>query len=160
MNKAINLSKGPGIRIIPPAYLALFFSSGLYIQKNVILDDVFFRSQFTKGLGVVFFATGVFFLFTSVRQFVLNRTTLLLIRPASSLQTTGLYSITRNPMYLGMCMMYFASTCIEGNWWHVILFPLLFLILQEHIIKREERYLSLEFGEEYAAYRKRVRRWL
>jgi protein-S-isoprenylcysteine O-methyltransferase Ste14 len=160
MSKAINRSKGPGIRIIPPAYLALFFSSGMYIQKNVILDDMLFQLQFTKVLGVVFFASGVFLLFTSVRQFIINRTTLLLIRPASSLQTTGLYAITRNPMYLGMCLMYFASTCIQGNWWHVILFPFLFLILQEHIIKREERYLSLEFGEEYADYRRRVRRWL
>jgi protein-S-isoprenylcysteine O-methyltransferase Ste14 len=47
-----------------------------------------------------------------------------------------------------------------GNWWNIILFPLLLLIIQEYIIKREEKYLALEFGQQYEEYRRNVRRWL
>jgi len=96
----------------------------------------------------------------SLRQFFLTKNTLILIKPASSLQITGIYGITRNPMYVGLAILYLGITCLIGNWWNVILFPLLFIIVQEYIIKREEKYLELEFGKEYNDYKKTVRRWL
>ena len=63
-------------------------------------------------------------------------------------------------MYVGLAILYLGITCLIGNWWNVILFPLLFIIVQEYIIKREEKYLELEFGKEYNEYKKTVRRWL
>ena len=63
-------------------------------------------------------------------------------------------------MYVGLAILYLGITCLIGNWWNVILFPLLFIIVQEYIIKREEKYLELEFGKEYNDYKKTVRRWL
>jgi protein-S-isoprenylcysteine O-methyltransferase Ste14 len=102
----------------------------------------------------------LYFLVRSLRQFFLTKNTLILIKPASSLQITGIYRITRNPMYVGLAILYLGITCFIGNWWNVILFPLLFIIVQAYIIKREERYLELEFGEQYNAYKETVRRWL
>ena len=75
-------------------------------------------------------------------------------------RTTGIYGITRNPMYVGLAMVYLGITCFIGNWWNIILFPLLFLIVQEYIIKREEKYLEFEFGQQYDDYKRIVRRWL
>ena len=63
-------------------------------------------------------------------------------------------------MYAGLIFVYLGLTCIIGNWWNIILFPLLFLVIQEYIIKREEKYLVLEFGEQYEKYQSKVRRWL
>jgi Putative protein-S-isoprenylcysteine methyltransferase len=95
-----------------------------------------------------------------LRQFFQSKNTLILIKPASSLQTNGIYRISRNPMYVGLGIIYLGLTCFFGNWWNIILLPLLFLIIQEFIIKREERYLGLEFGQQYEEYKKKVRRWL
>jgi protein-S-isoprenylcysteine O-methyltransferase Ste14 len=63
-------------------------------------------------------------------------------------------------MYVGFAILYLGITCFIGNWWNIILFPLLIIIVQEYIIKREEQYLQLEFGHEYQVYKNKVRRWL
>ena len=63
-------------------------------------------------------------------------------------------------MYVGLAIVYLGITCFIGNWWNIIFLPLLFLIVQEYIIKREEKYLELEFGQQYDDYKRTVRRWL
>ena len=111
-------------------------------------------------MGAILLIVALFFLVRSLRQFFLTKNTLILIKPASSLQTTGIYGMTRNPMYVGLAIVYLGITCFIGNWWNIILFPVLFFIVQEYIIKREEKYLQLEFGEGYSDYKRTVRRWL
>ena len=160
MNNQFDKSKGPGIYIPPPLFYVLAFIAALFIQKHIPISDTLFHSFAIKVVGVFLLIAALFFLVRSLRQFFLTKNTIVLIRPASSLQTTGVYRITRNPMYVGLAIVYFGITCFIGNWWNIILSPLLFLIVQEYIIKREEKYLELEFGQEYESYKKTVRRWL
>lgn len=63
-------------------------------------------------------------------------------------------------MYVGLSLLYLGIACIIGNWWNFFLFPLLLLIVQEYVIKREEKYLVRRFGEAYLDYRRKVRRWI
>jgi protein-S-isoprenylcysteine O-methyltransferase Ste14 len=49
---------------------------------------------------------------------------------------------------------------LEGNWWAFIFIPLIIIIVQSYVIRGEENYLQRAFGEEYNAYRKKVRRWI
>jgi len=160
MSSEINKSKGPGVYIPPPLLYVLIFIAALGIQKTIPIDDTLFHQPIIKLVGVIFIIAALFFLVRSLRQFFLTKNTLILIKPASSLQITGIYRITRNPMYIGLAVLYLGIACLIGNWWNVILFPLLFVIIQEYIIKREEKYLAVEFGKEYNDYKKTVRRWL
>ena len=90
------------------------------------------------------------------------RTTVNPLRPerASALVTTGVYRITRNPMYVGMALMLLA--------WAVLLAspaalagPVTFIAYMNRFqIGPEEDALDTLFGPDYAAYRSRVRRWL
>jgi protein-S-isoprenylcysteine O-methyltransferase Ste14 len=160
MNNQIDKSKGPGVYIPPPLFYVLIFIASVFIQKRIPIADTVFHLMIVKVVGVIFLIIALFFLVRSLRQFFLTKNTLILIKPASSLQTTGIYAITRNPMYVGLAIVYLGITCFIGNWWNFILFPLLLLIVQEYIIKREEKYLELEFGERYDEYRGVVRRWL
>jgi len=130
------------------------------MQKIIPITDILFHRTVIKIIGAIFIIAALYFSVRSLRQFFLTKNTLILIKPASSLQITGIYGITRNPMYVGLAILYLGITCLIGNWWNVILFPLLFIIVQEYIIKREEKYLELEFGKEYNEYKKTVRRWL
>ena len=130
------------------------------MQKIIPITDILFHRTVIKIIGAIFIIAALYFSVRSLRQFFLTKNTLILIKPASSLQITGIYGITRNPMYVGLAILYLGITCLVGNWWNVILFPLLFIIVQEYIIKREEKYLELEFGKEYNDYKKTVRRWL
>jgi protein-S-isoprenylcysteine O-methyltransferase Ste14 len=153
-------SKGPGVFIPPPLFYILIFASAVFIQKVIPISDKIFHLPATKVVGAILLILALFFLGRSLRQFLLTKNTLILIRPASSLQTTGVYGMTRNPMYLGLAILYLGVTCFIGNWWNIILFPILVIVVQEYIIKREEKYLQLEFGQGYRDYRRTVRRWL
>ena len=159
INKA-GTSKGPGVFIPPPLFYILIFIAAVFIQKVIPITDKIFHLPATKVVGAILLILALFFLVRSLRQFFLTKNTLILIKPASSLQTTGIYGMTRNPMYLGLAILYLGVTCFIGNWWNIILFPLLFIILQEYVIKREEKYLELEFGQGFSIYKRRVRRWL
>ncbi len=160
MNRQIDKSKGPGVYIPPPLLYALIFVVALLIQKKIPLEDSLFRMPVMKITGAVFLSVALVFLIRSLRQFFQTKNTVVLIKPATSLQKSGVYSISRNPMYLGLAFLYLGISCCIGNWWHLILFPLLIIIMQEYVIKREEKYLEVEFGEEYQHYKNKVRRWL
>ncbi|MBS1729738.1 MAG: isoprenylcysteine carboxylmethyltransferase family protein [Bacteroidetes bacterium] len=160
MSASLDKSKGPGIYIPPPLFYVLTFIIALQIQKKVPISDMLFHTTIMKLLGVIFILGSLFFLIRSLRQFFITKNTVVLIKPASSLQTTGVYAITRNPMYLGLGILYVGITGLIGNWWNLILFPFLMLIIQEYIIKREERYLEAAFGQEYIQYKSKTRRWL
>lgn len=160
MAKQFDKSKGPGVYIPPPLFYVLTFIAAVFVQEKMPIPITLFRMVVTKIIGVVLIIVALVFLVKSLRQFFLTKNTVILIKPASSLQVTGIYAITRNPMYVGLAILYLAITCFIGNWWNIILFPLLLLIVQEYIIRREENYLKHEFGQEYESYKKRVRRWL
>jgi len=85
---------------------------------------------------------------------------LITIKPATSLQTTGIYSISRNPMYVGLMNLYIGLSFIIGNWWNFILFPALILFIQIVVIRKEEKYLEREFGTLFLQYKQKVRRWI
>lgn len=155
-----NKKDSPGVYIPPPLFYVLTFLAAVFIQKKFALDDAVFNLQFTKALGILLLAISFFFLVTSLRRFFLSKNTVILIKPATSLQTNGIYTISRNPMYVGLALIYLGLTFLIGNWWNLILFPLLFLVIQEYVIKSEEKYLARAFGTAYLDYKKTVRRWI
>ena len=80
--------------------------------------------------------------------------------PSTALVTSGPYRFTRNPMYLGFTLMYLGVTFWANAAWPLFLLPLVLVAMHYGVILREEAYMSTVFGEEYAAYRARVRRWV
>jgi len=68
---------------------------------------------------------------------------------ADELNTTGIYSIMRNPLYLGNYLMWVAVSMLTGNIWFVLLFTLVFWIYYERIVYAEENFLRNKFGQTY-----------
>ena len=81
-------------------------------------------------------------------------------RPTTTLLTRGPFRMSRNPMYLGMVVQYVGLALLFNSLWAIVLLPLALVVVQLTVIKREERYLEQKFGEEYLAYKARVRRWI
>ena len=150
----------PGINFPPPLIYAIIFLAAVFIQKKIPIDDHIFESRVTPFISILFFLLALNYCVRSMKQFIQTKNTIIPNKPASSLQTTGVYHTTRNPMYLGLVLIYLGLSCLIGNWWNIILLPLLLLIIQEYIIKKEEKYLGRKFGQEYIDYRHQVRRWL
>ena len=87
-------------------------------------------------------------------------TTLIPNRPASVFVTSGPYRWTRNPMYVSLALLYLAVALWMNSWWAVLLLVAVLFVIQSAVIRREERYLSAAFPDEYAEYRARTRRWI
>lgn len=81
-------------------------------------------------------------------------------RPVMALVVTGPYRLTRNPMYLGFTFLYLGVSLWVNTLWPLLALPVILLTMQWGVILREEAYLERRFGDEYRAYRARVRRWL
>jgi protein-S-isoprenylcysteine O-methyltransferase Ste14 len=90
------------------------------------------------------------------------RTTVNPINPAatSSLVIGGIYSLTRNPMYLGFLLALVGWATVLSNALAYLLLPAFIFYMNSFQIKPEERALASLFGEEFITYKSRVRRWL
>jgi protein-S-isoprenylcysteine O-methyltransferase Ste14 len=142
----------------PLIYAAVFFLS-ILIQKFIVLPKELFELTVTKILGWLFIA-GQIISVMAYMEFHKAKTTASTMRPVTSLQTKGLYTVSRNPMYIGLLLTYIGIALLVGNWWTIILIPLLIIIMNLYVIQREENYLERTFGKEYLDYKKRVRRWI
>jgi protein-S-isoprenylcysteine O-methyltransferase Ste14 len=78
----------------------------------------------------------------------------------NALVIEGPYRFTRNPMYLGLLLLYLGITCWFGFVGPLLLAPVLVWVIGVWVIVREERYLERKFGNEYRRYQAQVRRWL
>lgn len=71
---------------------------------------------------------------------------------ADQLNTLGLYSITRNPLYLVNYLMWLSICIITGSFWFVLVFSFIFWIYYERIIYAEESFLRKKFGNEFLGW--------
>lgn len=121
---------------------------------------MFFESGIAYIIGLLFIIIAVTITLPALIKFLTTKNTLITIKPAHSLQTSGIYSISRNPMYLGLLILYIGIAFLKGNYWTFILIPIVILVVTNLVILKEEKYLSRAFGMEYTEYRKKVRRWI
>jgi protein-S-isoprenylcysteine O-methyltransferase Ste14 len=77
----------------------------------------------------------------------------------TGLATTGPYAFTRNPMYVGWTALYLGLASVLNTAWLFVMFPGV-IATCHRVVRREERALEHEFGDEYRAYRREVRRYL
>jgi len=73
---------------------------------------------------------------------------------ADELNTTGLYSIVRHPLYVGNFFMWLGIAMLTENFWFTIAFVLLYVIYYERIMYAEEQFLIGKFGNEYTDWSK------
>ena len=79
---------------------------------------------------------------------------------AARLVVSGIYRVTRNPMYLGMIAMLIAAALAVGTLPFYLAAGIYFVVIDQAFCPYEERKLALAFGDEYLSYKNRVRRWL
>jgi protein-S-isoprenylcysteine O-methyltransferase Ste14 len=149
-----------GVKVPPPFVYVAGIVLGWLVHRAWPLP-IFDRPGAVRlALAVVFGLGWLVFCAPAFASFWRSHTTLIPNQPASVLVTTGIYSVTRNPMYLSLALLYLAVAMVLNSWWVVVLLPLVLLVIQRAVISREERYLARAFPHEYAEYRRRVRRWL
>jgi protein-S-isoprenylcysteine O-methyltransferase Ste14 len=75
---------------------------------------------------------------------------------AKELNTTGIYSMVRHPLYLGNGMIWMGLVCFLQNSWFILIFILIFWLYYERIMFAEERFLERQFGEKFKQWSAKV----
>ena len=105
---------------------------------------------------------GMAFLCSALLHFRSQGTTIDPLNPekAQSLVVSGVYKVTRNPMYVGLVWLLAAWCFYLGYVGAFLALPIFIFAMTQMQIKAEEHALQEKFGTEYANYMRRVRRWL
>lgn len=120
------------------------------------------RPQWRLFIAGALFAFGLAVSVLGLTAFRRARTTVNPITPeaASSIVSAGIYSYTRNPMYVGLTSILLGWAVWLWVPW-VALGPLVFILyIARFQIIPEERVLTAKFGRDYLEYSQRVRRWI
>jgi len=117
---------------------------------------------FSLIIAVLFAVAGVLLDLLSLRQFRKAQTTVNQLSPekASSLVRTGVFSHSRNPMYVGLVLILFGWAVWLAALSNLVVLALFVLAITEWQIKPEEAVLRSLFGQEYSDYCSSVRRWI
>ena len=148
----------PGVLIHPPVlmllHLLLAFVLGFAVPLSLPAPVP------VTAAGFLIVLAGLGFGFSAVRQFRNANTTLDPHGSVSVIVASGPYRFTRNPIYLGFVSVVIGLPLVFGDYWGVILAPLLLILLQRLVVSFEEAYLEAKFGDAYRLYKSGVRRWL
>lgn len=148
----------PQVKIIPP----LIYLAGLVagILLSLWLPTKWLPEWLAASLGVLLVLTGAGFTAPAVVNFRRSGTPIRPWETPTALVLDGPYKITRNPMYLGLALVYLGIAIAAQSLWAIIFLPVVLVIIQRAAIEKEEAFLAQRFGADYERYRKSVRRWL
>ena len=110
------------------------------------------------GGDLILLGTAIFAV--AVRNFSRAETPIPSTRPVQTLVTTGVHGLSRNPIYVGMFLIYVGIGVAVRSPWVLILAAPLAVTMRYGVVAREEAYLEWRFGDAYREYKARVRRWL
>ncbi len=146
---------------LPPLMLvgtiALAWLLDRFLPLGWEADDV---TNLMRGTGWALVGLAVLLDIWTIATLWRHETTVMPHKAASQLAVSGPFAFSRNPIYLGNVMIVFGLGFALGSRWFVLLSAVLFLLLQEFAIKREEAHLEANFPEAWARYKASVRRWV
>lgn len=147
---------------IPPPLVATLFGLLMWFAARHLPGTLKLNIEWRTALALVVLLAGVAICLAGVLSFRHARTTVNPLKPqtASALVSSGVYSYTRNPMYLGFAIVLIAWSIFLA--WPLALLGVLGFVMYMNLfqIGPEERALASLFGREFTQYCNQVRRWL
>jgi protein-S-isoprenylcysteine O-methyltransferase Ste14 len=147
--------------MVPPPAVAAVAALAMW-GISLVTPPLYMPAAVRLAACAAFALVGVVFSVAGVLSFRRARTTVNPTKPeaASSLVSSGIYDVTRNPMYVGLSFALFAWAIFLSSAWALLGLLAFVLYIGRFQIAPEERALSKLFGSEYTAYQAKVRRWL
>lgn len=151
----------PGVIARPPV---LFLAAGLlgYAADHLqpVILPVPAGDPIHRIIGVSLLVIGLAIAGLGIRDFWSAGTPVPTNRPTRALVINGIHGWSRNPIYVGMFLVYGGVGVAAQSVWMLLLALPLAITVRYGVVAREERYLEHRFGEAYRRYKARVRRWL
>ena len=150
----------PGVKFPPPLIFLGFLLAGWGIEQ-VTTDFTFGLTEMVQRvIAVVLILAGLSLDGLAVGQMRRHNTAVEPWKGASTLLSTGLFGMTRNPIYLGFTLTYCGFALVMDSPVALGLVVVCVALIDRIVIVREEAHLSAVFGAAYDDYRRKVRRWI
>jgi protein-S-isoprenylcysteine O-methyltransferase Ste14 len=146
---------------IPPLLVWLVFAGAMY-GVAYFAPAISFTLPGSSAIAPTLVALGGAVALAGAIAFRNRRTTVNPLTPSAttSVVFSGVYRVSRNPMYLGFLLALAGWVVYLSNAGAALLLPAFVAYMTQYQIKPEERALLAKFGSEFAQYLSRVRRWL
>ena len=135
--------------------LVFLLLRGMQINVSTVYDPVL--TSDIIAMALLLCGTAVLY----VSTFQLNKDLIFGLSDSGDhrLHTSGLYSISRHPFYLGFIFILFSSCLLSPHYINIIAFLIAWFI-HHFIMIKEEKFLESVYRDEYRLYMKKVRRYL
>lgn len=145
---------------LPPVLFLVCLILGSFAQKRFPLSIGLpsFGLGIAIGSGILIAALGI--ALAALRELKKHRTTAEPGQRPAALVTSGVFSFTRNPMYVSLLLILLSLSIMADALWIALATPLLWSLLDRFVIRAEEQVLQETFPEDFLAYMHRVRRWV
>jgi protein-S-isoprenylcysteine O-methyltransferase Ste14 len=143
----------------PPIVTGLCMLATWALHKQMGTE---FEWGMRKPIALLILISGLLLMSVATLQFARAKTTVNPMRPArtSSIVSTGIFAVTRNPIYLGDIFVLIAWALWLGSITGLVVVPLFIAYINHFQIKPEEQALLKKFGPAYQGYLAKVRRWV
>ena len=111
-------------------------------------------------VGIALIITGIAFIVFARRELAHFNQPTDPGHPTSKIVRTGVFALSRNPLYLGAVLVFLGLALALNLLWALVMLLLSIILCHYVLILPEEHYLAAKFGEEYQEYTASVRRWL
>lgn len=142
---------------VPPVWLALFL---LLAGGQAVLFPIIQLGGGFRAIGGVLALAGVAVILLAAVEFRRHQTTLIPHEVPSSMVQSGVYGLSRNPIYLGDVLLLTGLSLRWESLLGILAVPLFALIIRRRFIQPEEDRLREAFGPAFDAYAEKVRRWI
>jgi len=116
--------------------------------------------QAARIVGVVIMAVNLMIGLPAVRGMLKAKTSPNPNHPSTTLVLSGPYRFSRNPMYIGLTLLYAGLMVFFQLPWGILFTPIVIWLITLWVIRPEEEYLEHKFGSAYLKYKQTVRRWI
>ena len=144
---------------IPPPIVTFICGISIYYSKTFFNQFLNFSNN---GISLFLLILGLIIFISAVRSFREQKTTVNPLKPkqASSLVTSGIFSFSRNPMYLGMLIILLSISFKFNLLGGIIISLLFFIFITKFQIYPEEEAMNELFGDKFTQYSNTTRRWI
>jgi len=143
---------------LPPIWLAAFLVATYALGQSGLVGAPL--GDWADLPGAMLVGLGVGLMGLAVVQMARHRTTVIPHREADALVTTGIFGVSRNPIYLGDALVLAGAVLMVGPPVAILFVPVFMLIIRARFILPEEARLSRRFGAAFDRYSATVRRWI
>ena len=150
--------KGPAVKLPPPLIFLVFMLAGYVLQ--LLIPIPLGLSKWGGLIGSTLVTAAMLALLFLLVSYLRAKTSIEPWKPTSHIITTGLYTYSRNPIYVAFCVINIGAGCYLNSLWVLLSFFPAAVTVYHLAIRKEEAYLEAKFGAQYTDYKSKVRRWL